>query len=319
MNRKNRWTLLTGILLALALTLSSAEMQKENRSFDGVKVLQMSMVSGDCVVKAVKGSKIEVLVSYDYDKDDFTPVFKQDGDTLILKEDFTRGSANGHSRWEISVPADTQIRFRSASGDLELDGCENGVKAKSASGDMLIQDCKGETAFTSASGDIVIKKLNGELSIQSASGDVHVEDAKGNNIGCRTASGEIRLQAIKGALDIACASGDIRAEALSLTDSSSFKAASGDVNVVLTSPLKNDITVISASGNAVLDYNGQEMNGSFEMSARKGSAIIAPFSFDTEEEIEKHGQSYIKKTAKRQSDTPRIVVKSASGRAEIKK
>lgn len=337
MKEQNRWITMTVLTLALCLTLSSAAPQTENHSFAAKKTLKLALVSGDCRIVTGNANKIVVKVEYTFDKEEYTPKFEEQGDLLLLKEKFTKGSCNGESKWEISLPAGTAVEFCSASGNLDLEGCQSGVTAKTASGDFVIrnvvgkislhtasgdielENMKGELYVRTASGDISLKKISGEIDVKSASGEISIEDSTGKNISCTAASGEINLNKTRGALHITCASGNIQAGEVSLEDESSFKAASGNVAVTLSAPLKSDITVASASGDAVLDFNGQAMNGRFEMSAKKGRPIIAPFTFDKEEEFEKNDQTYVRKNAERKASSPVIVVKTASGKAEIKK
>jgi hypothetical protein len=46
--------------------------------------------------------------------------------------------------------------------------------------------------------------------------------------------------------------------------------------------------------------------------------IVAPFDFDDEEEFERWGQDYARKSFKRGNDGPMIAIETASGRAELK-
>ncbi len=316
---KNKWTLLTGLLLSLALMVNSATPKAETRSFSAKKELKLDLVSGDCVIRVKSGAKIEVKVSYSYAQGEYTPEFEDLGDTLRLGEDFSNGSCSGSSSWDITLPSDTAIEFRSASGNLDVLGLQNKIKAKSASGNILLSEVSGRISLHTASGSIEVRTSKGDIEAYSASGCITLENTDGKDVVCKSASGKIRLRGVKGTINVSCASGDISAESLSLADNSRFKTASGDVEVTLSAPLKSDITLASASGNATLNFNGQPMNGRFEVSARKGRSIIAPFTFDTEEEIEKHRQISITKTAVRQGSSPKIVIKTASGKAEVKR
>lgn len=318
MNKQGKWILMSVALLSLGLTLYSAEMQSENRAFSGKKSVRLELVSGDCRIKTVGGDRIEVKLSFSYDRKSFTPKFEEQGEILVLGEDFDGNSCQGESIWEISLPASTGIEFRSASGNLVISGVQNGIEAHSVSGNIELREIGGPVSLHTASGNISLKDIGGDINARSASGDIDIEQVNAKLVCCKTASGNIGLNKVKAGLKIAGASGNISAQAVSPESESSFKTASGNVAVQLASALKADITLASASGDACLDFNGQPMDGSFELTARKGRPILSPFKFDREEEFEQNDQTYVKKTKVQKSASPKITVKTASGKAEVK-
>jgi DUF4097 and DUF4098 domain-containing protein YvlB len=317
MNRRKNSTVLSIGILALGLTLGAASIEKVEKSFPAKKTVRLEMVSGDCVIRG-GGSKIEVRVSYDFPRDKFTPEFKDQGDTLILSEKFSGGSCHGSSSWEITLPADAVVVFASASGNVDAQGLKNGFKGRTASGTIRLSSISGRVDVRTASGDADLTRVNGEISVKSASGEITIEELSTEDGDFSTASGDVRLRNLQGGFQASSASGSIKGEGLTLNRTSQFKSASGDVQIKLSAAPKADITLVSASGDATLDFNGQTLTGSFEMTARKGRPLVAPFSFDTEEEFEKNGETYVKKMAVRQAAAPKFVIKSASGKVEVK-
>ncbi|UCD64254.1 MAG: hypothetical protein JSW34_02115, partial [Candidatus Zixiibacteriota bacterium] len=82
---------------------------------------------------------------------------------------------------------------------------------------------------------------------------------------------------------------------------------------------EHDLKVSTASGRAILDYNGNTLTGRFELIAKERSGDIdAPFDFDNVETFRKWGDKYVSKTFTRGSDTPEILVATASGRATLR-
>ncbi|UCD18234.1 MAG: hypothetical protein JSV44_04800, partial [Candidatus Zixiibacteriota bacterium] len=103
-------------------------------------------------------------------------------------------------------------------------------------------------------------------------------------------------------------------------EESNFSSASGAAMVELAEGPEDNLNVGSASGKALLDYNGNPVTGYFELTAKvRSGSISAPFDFDDEREFRKNGQRYVKKTFTRGSDSPEIMVGTASGRAILKK
>jgi hypothetical protein len=95
--------------------------------------------------------------------------------------------------------------------------------------------------------------------------------------------------------------------------------ASGSLYVSLAQSADYDLTLDSASGDAVLNYNGHPIEGYFEFKAsRDGGEIIAPFPFEKEEEREKWGKTYVIKSFKRVVEIPKIYIYTAAGKAVLK-
>lgn len=319
----------------LSLSLVSFAQKEVNKTFDAKEVLKISTVSGDCTIKEGASDKITIHLSYTYSDDCFEYKFNEGDTYLKIEEDFHGNNCNGKSEWTITVPANISVKFNSASGDLLLNNIDNNLFANTASGDIEIKNIGKEVTISTASGNIRIENINGDSEISSASGDISAKDCKdGLNISTasgsiiatnilgdikiESASGGIKLSEAKGKFLVKNASGKLKAENIELSDKSYFGSASGDVDVILSKAAAYDLTLSSASGNSVLNYNGNEINGYFEFSARvdKGK-IVSPITFDKEEIIEKHGEDYYLNSFTKGKDSPIIKIKTASGRAEL--
>ena len=174
----------------------------------------------------------------------------------------------------------------------------------------------------SSSGDsrwIVYVPEGTEIEFTTASGSFHVEDMNGD-FRVNTASGDIEIHDCSGVFDINTASGDIDASGIILEDDAVFGTASGTVRVDLAETPEYDLKIGSASGRAILMYNGHEVKGNFEFSCRPGHGRIkAPYDFDEEEEFYRSGQRYVRKSFVRVDSEPHISIGTASGRAIMEK
>lgn len=322
-------------LFALIVGARAGEIKK---TFKDVKEIKIQTVSGDCIIEKGTSSEVTVVVNYTYDDEDFEAELQQRGDRLYLTENFGRGSFRGESTWRITAPEKTNIDFSTASGNFEVSDLMSTVEASTASGNIRLRNLTGETHVSTASGEIDAAKLDGNVHLNTASGDVAVaglsgesklntasgridaNDAKGE-IKLNTASGGIRLTNASGEFDVNTASGDITADGITLEEVSSFNAASGDVELTLAKSPTHDLSVSTASGDAILNFNNQPIKGLVKMTAkvRRGS-ISAPFEFDSEDVHYRGGDDdeYVTKTAKRGSETPLIEVSTASGRAVLR-
>ncbi len=279
--RKVSIFILIGILI---LSLSSFANPKREfvREFDKKELVSLKTIAGDCIIKTGDNDKITVKVINEYSpRDSFEPSFRERDNSLRMKEKIY-GSNRGGSTWIITVPEGTEIDFSSTSGGIMIRDYNGELRGSTASGDYEIINCKGYFYLNTASGYYGIENCQGEFDIHSASGNI---DAQG----------------------------------IIITEESDFASASGNVKVTMGATPEHDLNVGSASGRALLNYDGNKMIGLFELTARYDlGRIDAPFEFDDVEKFRKNGQRYILKSFTRETDQPLITIGTASGRATLR-
>lgn len=294
-------TLLLMVMFSLLFLYAQAGDKKEvNKTFKPKETVEIKTVSGDCVIKKGTSSEITVQVVYTYPDDEFAPVFEEQGNTLVMKEEFLKKtgdqSHHGESHWTVTLPEKTKVEFKSASGDLEANGLMNGLSAKVASGDITAQDISGNIQVKSASGDINIDNSSGEITAEAASGD-------------------IKLNNVKGTFDIKAASSDVEANGIQFDKESSFKTVSGELMVKLSKSCTVDLSLAAVSGDVTLDYNGNPVTGYFEFNGQKDN-ISSDIPLEGKE---KDGYSPFVTRYFNKGDSPKITLKAVSGDLIFKK
>jgi DUF4097 and DUF4098 domain-containing protein YvlB len=340
--KKGMTVVIAAMFLVLVCGAAFAAGAKEiHKSFEGVKSISLATVSGDCVVKTHASG--EVLVDLEYDVEpEGSLEYKMNvrGGKLVLEEDWENrhgSSMRGDVMWTITLPEGMDIKFSTASGDLSVTGPVGRVKASTASGDIEIVDAKGDIDVSTASGDVHLKNVVGEKEVSTASGDIRIEDSKDDihlstasghieaagvegDVKMSTASGEIDITDAKGAFELSCASGEITAKGITIDGESGFSTASGSVKIVLAATSEYDLNLSTASGDVTLDYNGTPVKGYFEFEARKRMGHIrSPFSFENEEEYERDGRTFERKSFSVGGKSPSIYLSTASGSIVLKK
>ncbi len=305
------------VLTGLTVVVFGAEKRLE-KSFTGIDEINIKTVSGDCIVRPARGHQVIVGVVYDVDKEKaFEPQITQRGETLNIRERWY-GSSSGDVRWSIGVPDGIKVDFSTASGDIRVEDIKVELEAGTASGDIALYRTKGEIEAGTASGDVMIESASGEFDISTASGDIEVNDVDAE-LELSTASGDIEVENAEGDFDLSSAGGDIEAENVTLKEDASFSAASGSVLVVLDESATFDLDISSASGDAVLDYNGNPLKGRFVVSARKERGeIVSTVAFNEKNEIDRNGTVYIEKSYSKGGDSPVVRIETSTGRAELK-
>jgi DUF4097 and DUF4098 domain-containing protein YvlB len=295
------------------------EMKEINKTFEAKKSVRIQTASGDCVIKAGDAGKIIVHVEYsERAEGSFEADMEEKSNSLKLRERWYGSHSGGRVKWTVTVPSETEIEFSTASGDLSVEDINNLIDASTASGDITIESSQGEFEVSTASGDISIADSKGEFDFSTASGDIKSSQMNGE-MDFSTASGDIQIRGSEGQFELSCASGDIDASGITIKEESAFSTASGDVEVKLAASSDYDLELSAASGDVTLDYNGNEIKGYFEFSAKKRSGNIrSPIDFDKEEEYGRNGDEYMKKSFSKGGQTPKIYIGTASGRATLK-
>ncbi|ELR70360.1 hypothetical protein C900_04045 [Fulvivirga imtechensis AK7] len=308
-------TLLFVALLLIAPRVIVA--QEMSRSFSGVKKINLSTSSGDCILK--KGSNHEVGVHLKHSfGSGYQPVIEQQGERLTIKEDFKKGSHRGSSKWTLTIPDGVDIKVNSGSGNMEAENLEINLKMNTGSGDIDFSRVSGDIDINTGSGDIALKGFTGDIKANTGSGNISAYRISGE-LKFNCGSGNISIKDSEAIFSANVGSGSIKATSVTLKGKSSFNSGSGDVEVFLASALQHNIALSSGSGDARLDFRGKKIEGEIVMKANKrNGAIKAPFDFDTIEEIDQdHNQIIVKKTAVIGDSKVKIQISTGSGTASI--
>lgn len=304
--------------LSLFVSWAAIAQSQLNKTFSGVKRIQINTASGDCTIGKASSSSVTVDLSHTYGNN-YNPEIRQDGDRLVIKEKFRSNSSKGESLWKLSVPDGVEVDFATGSGNLKVTDLAMDLKVNTGSGDISVQRLKGDLRGNTGSGHITLTETNGEIKVNAGSGDIEANKVTGE-LSLNCGSGDISIMESQASFSANTGSGKIKGTNLILTGSSRFNTGSGNAQVVLASAPAHDISLNSGSGDAILDFKGNKIEGLVVMKANKKNGVIkAPFEFDKTEEIEQGGgQVVIKKTAQRGTSEVKVSIGTGSGVAQIK-
>jgi DUF4097 and DUF4098 domain-containing protein YvlB len=313
---KNRLFLL-GLMLAISFMTSGQN--KLNKSFSGIKKIRMNTASGDCKIQKSSSTSVTVNLNHTFDDPNYQPTAEQDGDRLVIKETFRGNNSSGSSTWTLSVPDGIEITFNTGSGNLEVSGLNLTMDITTGSGDLFFTNIKGDIDGTTGSGNIELDNTSGKIKTNTGSGNIRVLKSHGE-ISVNCGSGNVKVSDSQATFTANTGSGDITARNLVIDGSSRFNTGSGSAEVVLGATPKFDLSVNSGSGDAELNFNGNEIKGEIVMKAsKKHGKIIAPFEFDKTEETNEWGDNtVIEKTTVKGNAANRISVGTGSGTATLK-
>jgi DUF4097 and DUF4098 domain-containing protein YvlB len=167
--------------------------------------------------------------------------------------------------YEVVVPADTDLRVQSGSGDQKVDGIRGPLEVSSGSGGLKISAIGDRVHAETGSGDIDIDRVKGNVHAKTGSGSIEANDIAGafeadtgsghitlqqtapGSVRADTGSGGMELHGVHGSLQAKAGSGTIQADG-SPTGAWSVHTGSGEVTLKLPSDAAFDLDAHTSSG-----------------------------------------------------------------------
>ncbi|MEM6321020.1 MAG: DUF4097 family beta strand repeat-containing protein [Bacteroidota bacterium] len=293
-------TLFTNTLLIAFLMPLFLHGQEVNETYKDVAYLDVELATGEVTIKKSKNSQVSVRGKYDDDRVKVTIDYS--GNSLSIKEKNRYGNNNGGrgSIWTIEVPDGLDISASSGTGDVLVSGIKADFEGNSGTGDVEVADIEGRIDLNSGTGSVIVRNAKGRFDLNSGTSNVLVSNAEGK-------------------FDANSGTGNVKFEKVHPTSSSTLNSGTGNVKFVLSDKLEADLELNSGTGDAVLDFDGQKVEGDFEMSCGLNSGtIVAPFQFDTERKVGSKYNGHWEKTAKVGKAEYDVEVSTGTGRAEIR-
>ena len=173
--------------------------------------------------------------------------------------------------YEVVVPAETDLRMQSGSGDQKVEGIRGPLEVNSGSGGLKISSIGDRVHAETGSGDIDIERVKGNVHAKTGSGSIDASDIAGafeansgsghitlqqtapGSVRVDTGSGGMELHGVQGSLEAKAGSGDIHAEG-SPTGAWNVHTGSGGVQLKLPSDAAFDLDAHTSSGSISVDH-----------------------------------------------------------------
>ncbi len=178
-----------------------------------------------------------------------------------LKVNTTSGDING-------VMLGGDVYAHSVSGNITMKDIQGGCHLSSVSGNVRVSSALNGVGLSTTSGNISLADVMGIAEVRSVSGEIAVTRLKGNAV-ATSSSGGIRLDGVVGKLDLTTSSGAIRGQQVMLTEHSSFKNGSGNIDITLSNdPETLSFDLKTSSGR--IDVYGRKS----DKPLKKGDGVI---------------------------------------------
>jgi Putative adhesin len=195
--------------------------------------------------------------------------------------------------YEVVVPAETDLRVQSGSGDQKVDGIRGPLEVSSGSGGLKISAIGDRVHAETGSGDIDIDRVKGNVHAKTGSGSIDANDIAGafegdsgsgritlqqtapGSVRVDTGSGGMELHGVHGSLEAKAGSGTIQADG-SPTGAWSVHTGSGEVKLKLPSDASFDLDAHTSSGSISIDqpHSVQGSVGRKEVRGRVGGGGV---------------------------------------------
>ena len=270
---------LTALLLA---TPAGAQVRRIEKHFTvpGKPVVTIQNPSGHMQVKA--WDKHEVMIVAEHADNNVTLDSEQVGNRIELVTHLASGNAASgdfKTDYEISVPAETELRVRTDSGNVTVDSVHGDMSFDTVAADVALQDVEGYVVIKSIGGSLVCTRCAGRLDATSISGNFQLVQPVMDNVQVQTSSGNILFDGSflpRGIYVLKNYSGTIEVR-FSTNDSFDVRAASLYGSVVNQAPVVPDRHRLPAPRNTMAKSLFGSMNdghAKVELSSFSGTIKI---------------------------------------------
>jgi Putative adhesin len=194
------------------------------------------------------------------------PPISQTGNSIrIGRIDDPELQRNISISYEVVVPAETELRVESGSGDQSVDGIRGPLELTAGSGGLKISSIGDRVRAETGSGDIEINRIQGNVHAKTGSGSIRADDIAGGfeadtgsghvrlqqtapgSVRVDTGSGGMELRGVQGSLEAKAGSGTIQAEG-NPTGAWRLHTGSGTVQLKVPSRAGFDLDAHTSSG-----------------------------------------------------------------------
>lgn len=199
------------------------------------------------------------------------PPIQQSGNTIRVGHlDDPELRHNISISYDVTVPAETELRVESGSGNQRVEGIHGPLQVSAGSGGLNISAIGDRVHAETGSGDIEIDRVQGNVRAKTGSGSIRADEIAGafeadtgsghitlqqtapGSVRVDTGSGGVELHGVHGSLDAKAGSGTIEAEG-SPTGAWNLHTGSGTVQLKIPSDASFDLAAHTSSGSISVD------------------------------------------------------------------
>lgn len=247
------------ISILLLCTIHSYGQEVIEKSFSGIKILEMEIAGVDVIYTGVPGAgDIKLSAMFGKNEDAGRSFFMVTvGNTLkVSYKNQTKETIIQDKRFiHLEGPEDIQLSIRNTSGLVGVSQVSAGeTRLSVSSGKINAQQIKGNLILKANSGKIEVREIEGDLICSITSGSAEIAQVSGNadinansgslkitsirgRVNAKLSSGNLRMEDVGELGKITVSSGSIRAVQCGLGRSTSLEGTSGSIDIQTVSQL----------------------------------------------------------------------------------
>jgi len=254
------------------------------QSFDGVKILEINVESGNIIVTKANGNQVIV----DQPEGVIATEQRQEKLSVFMKpmDKKQRKRHNDIPSFDlnIAVPTGTSLVIVTSSGTVDIEGLEGkSCEVTNNFGEIVITNCITDIKATASSGSIILTNITGKTDLHSYFGDVNLENTRGAT-STHISSGNYMAHDVKGEMMIQSDFGDI--SIVNALGNTTINSSSGSITLDSLSGEKCTINSnfgdlylheITAESSIVLNSGStsiNKLNGNLSLNTQFGDVSI---------------------------------------------
>ncbi|MEZ4930982.1 MAG: DUF4097 family beta strand repeat-containing protein [Saprospiraceae bacterium] len=272
------------LLFFLSITLQVFS-QKENikETFDNVQKIKVDVAVGNIAIEKSPSGNTVLTGEYDSEKLDVEISFSNGKLSVVEKTKKRNSNGSIDSHYKLQIPANLEMNLNTGTGDIAMASVTADANVNTGTGKIVVVNHKGDLKLNSGTGSVELLNSEGELSLNSGTGRVSMTNCQGE-LNANSGTDDVVIENVTGVISANSGTGNVSAKNINLKGNGNFNSGTGNVQLTITSPVTQNLSVNSGTGSATLDMNGQNFDGTLVMACGEpGGSISAPFDFDKEE------------------------------------
>lgn len=263
-----RLTLIFASLFIATLLFGAGQGEDGDFTYSGIDRIEVDAGTFDVVMQATRGRDVSMEIE-NY-PDGFTVYHIVEGSTVRVRveQNFSLFTPPHRGTLAFLVPSSIDIGIETTTGEARVAGVSRAeLRVRTTTGSITLDETTGTLSARSTTGAIEVLRSSGELEIDSTTGSLAIDEFEGTitassttgrhdyeeivgQIDAKSTTGRIEFRDVRARLRVRTSTGNQTGHGVLLTESSSFEATTGSIDVDLENELDDlefDLTSTTGS------------------------------------------------------------------------
>jgi len=157
-------------------------------------------------------------------------------------------------KYEIMVPANFNLNYKTAGGDIVTNKITGELKFKTSGGDIYLSNSMGELNGSTSGGDITIKNFKGTSDVSTSGGDIDIV-AEGGFVSASTSGGDIKITSSNGKVNAGTSGGDVSLNYTGENQGIKLATSGGDIDIKIPSNFSAEAEIKTSGGDISSNFS----------------------------------------------------------------